>query len=152
MKFLKYVVAFIVALLPSIASAEIGGQIIIREYYRNYNVQPYVIEFTTRHVEAVESCRTMVSSIMDAYYIEDIYTLKNLNFLITRYVCLNTWGKLVDSGYYYVVPKNTITGQYCVLTWNRPMQRFDADEECVQRAVYVPIRFDKPIPKSNDER
>lgn len=152
MNYLKYIIAAVIiaTAFPAFASHSNAqnGQIIIREYYRNWKVQPYIINFNTNHYDRDEtksSCRNTVNSIMSAYFVNSGSDLPNQNFIETKYICLDQNGDKIDAGYYYLIPMHPTKEVSCKLKWHGGSTYSFVDRECNYSTHFKPKRFDKHL-------
>lgn len=151
MKYLTYILASVMILISMPVYAA-DGQLIIREYYRDANVQPYVIKFDIIRMmnddRKKATCRRAMKSIMSAYNVYYGNDLVYYDFFETKYVCLDSDGDRLDSGYYYVIPMHSDLETSCKITWEQKFMRYNLENKCYLYTNFKIERFEKALLKN----
>ncbi len=152
MKYLKYILAAAIILLSTPVYATQDGQLIVREYYRDRDAQPYIVGYDIQHnmslKRTISSCRRTMESIMSAYNVYYGSDLVHYDFFETKYMCLDDSGNLADAGYYYIIPTHTDLETSCKVTWEQKFSRFYLEDECHSSTNFKIKRFEKALIKN----
>ena len=155
MKYLKYILAAAIILLSAPAYATQDGQLIVREYYRDRNAQPYIVNYDIQHnmsfKRTISSCRRTMESIMSAYNVNYGLDLVDYDFFGTKYACLDDNGNLADAGYYYIIPLHSDLETSCKVTWQQQLLRYYLEDECYRSTNFKIERFEKALSKNYTE-